>query len=423
MTTHLPKSRKRSGILLLALGIPTAYLAAQPPPPALTTLYSFTGQDGDGALPYAALTLSSGGTLLGTTGYGGTYGDGTVFKLTPPTGGGNWTEAVLHSFSGKDGSFPYAGVIVNSKGVLFGTTTFGGAFGQGVVFQLAPPTAPGGVWTETVLHSFMGSDGAYPYAGLTVTASGTLYGTTELGGASNAGTVFSLTPPPGPGKTWTEAVLYSFTDGNDGGFPYGGLLRANNGVLYGTTNFGGANGVYGTVFELAPPSGTGSWTESTLYSFTGTGGGNPFGTLTMGASGSLYGTSAGGLGDGSGTVFKLQPPTSPGGTWTPSLLYTFKGSSDGDHPRGGVVVTPSGTSFGTTFAGGTGMAYLGYGTVFELTPGAPGQPWTETVLYTFTGGADGAYPNGALVATSNGLYYGTTLSGGTGQGTVFSLVP
>ena len=196
---------------------------------------------------------------------GGTYtgdicqqGCGTVFELTPAAGGG-WTDRVRHNFgNGTDGAFPDAGLIFDAAGNLYGTTNQGGAYGHwGTVFELSrSPHAAGGGWTEKVLHSFgNGTDGIWPYAGLTLDALGNLYGTTTYGGTYNDGTVFELTPAAGGG--WTEKVLHNFNnDGADGWFPGAGLIFDAAGNLYGTTWYGGTHGQGtvggGTVFEISP---------------------------------------------------------------------------------------------------------------------------------------------------------------------------
>jgi uncharacterized repeat protein (TIGR03803 family) len=249
------------------------------------TLYQFT--DGkDGGQPSAALTFDHEGNLYGTTCCGGdsSQGDGTVFKLT--RSGQSWTESVLYSFSGgTDGADPEASVIFDADGNLYGTTTNGGnsncAFGCGVVFELTPNS--GGGWTEQVLHRFAGDgrDGAVPTAGLIFDSSGNLYGTTSRGGAQDEGTIFQLTPHPG--KAWEEKVLYDFVDGSVGGSTSGLILDAK-GNLYGTRQFGGTHNL-GTVFKLgrskgpglspyfiisivrteASPSAHQSWTERTTF--------------------------------------------------------------------------------------------------------------------------------------------------------------
>ncbi|MFI5115931.1 MAG: choice-of-anchor tandem repeat GloVer-containing protein, partial [Terriglobales bacterium] len=259
-------------------------------------LYTFQGGTGDGAFPQAGLIFDTAGNLYGTTSLGGAYGFGTVFELTP-TAGGTWTEKVLYSFKndGTDGSNPKAGVIFDAAGNLYGTTSLGGAgvcqgAGCGTVFELTP--AAGGTWTEKVLHSFGGAtDGVIPEAGLIFDAAGNLYGTTGYGGPYNWGTVFELTPAAG--GTWTENVLYSFQGGADGAGPAAGLVFDAAGNLYGTTEVGGAgvcqgNGC-GTVFELTPAAG-GTWTENVLYRFqSGADGANPYDALIFDAAGNLYG--------------------------------------------------------------------------------------------------------------------------------------
>ena len=267
-------------------------------------LHSFSG-GADGTYPYGGLIFDAAGNLYGTTTSGGTSNTGTVFELTPAAGG-TWTEKVLHSFSGgTDGIHPYAGLIFDAAGNLYGTTDLGGAYGYGTVFELTP--AAGGTWTEKVLHNFNngGTDGTRPYARLTFDAAGNLYGTTYGGGAYNSyGTVFELTPAAG--GTWTEKVLHSFGSGTDGLIPYGGLIFDAAGNLYGTTAYGGTNDL-GTVFELTPKAG-GGWTEKVLYSFgDGTDGVSPLAGLIFDAAGNLYGTTQHGGTYNYGTVFEIAP--------------------------------------------------------------------------------------------------------------------
>ena len=201
--------------------------------------------------------------LYGTLGNGGTAGHGMVYSLTPSAlPGGAWTETILYSFGsgsngGSDGANPQAGVVIGTGGVLYGTTESGGPSNDGTVYSLAPPSSPGGAWTETILHSFAGgSHGATPTAGVAIGRGGVLFGTTNSGGSSNEGTVFALSPPATPGGTWADRILHSFTGGSDGGNPQGGLIISGGGVLYGTTYAGGTglacSGGCGTVFSLVP---------------------------------------------------------------------------------------------------------------------------------------------------------------------------
>jgi uncharacterized repeat protein (TIGR03803 family) len=232
-------------------------------------LHSFTGGS-DGANPYASLIADKQGALYGTTHVGGSSGSGTVFKLTPPVNGQTaWKETVLYSFGGSDGAFPWAGLVADKQGALYGTTTAAGnaacdgGYGCGTVFKLTPPVNGQTAWKETVLHTFAGGgDGATPFAGLIADQQGALYGTTEQGGSSNYGTVFKLTPPAKAQTTWTETVLHSFSFSSsdlDGVYPTASLIAGEQGTLYGATPNGGSRGPYGygnngygygTVFKL-----------------------------------------------------------------------------------------------------------------------------------------------------------------------------
>ena len=385
-------------------------------------LHSFNPGGTDGVDPEVVLIFDAVGNLYSTTYYGGTYGYGTVFELTPAAGG-TWTEKVLHNFNddGTDGYQPVASLIFDAAGNLYGTTEAGGTYSAGTVFELTP--AAGGTWTEKVLHNFNsdGTDGFFPSAGLVLDAAGNLYGTTLGGGTSNRGTVFELTPAAGGG--WTEQVLHNFNlDGTDGYYPLAGLIFDAAGDLYGTTSSGGAYG-YGTVFELTPAAG-GTWTEKVLHSFNneGTDGVNPQAGLILDAAGSLYGTTVqGGTGsscpNGCGTIFELTPAA--GGTWTEKVLHNFDGT-DGYQPYADLIFDAAGNLYGTTEAGGTYSA----GTVFELTPAAGGT-WTEQVLHNFKDdGTDGIEPHAGLIFDASGNLYGTTFGGGAyGQGTVFEITP
>ena len=307
-------------------------------------LYSFTGQNGDGAFPTAGLVIGEDGTLYGTTGYGGAAGLGTVFALKPATQtGGPWTETVLHSFRGGDGAFPYARLAMGAHG-------------------------------ETELHVFTGPGGAAPYAGVIIGKDGALYGTTQGGGAG-AGTVFQLTPPSVPGAgPWTETVLFDFASGGleSGALPQGNVVFGPNGALYGTAYAGGdtANCVppvvgCGAVIELTPAATpNGPWTEATIHEFAGGtyDGANPVAAVVVGDGGALYGTTS--IGPWWGTVFRLSPPSSSGGPWSETILHSFTGQNgDGSIPLAPVVIR-DGALFGTTQAGGAS----GFGTVFELRP-------------------------------------------------------
>ncbi len=387
-------------------------------------LHSF-GNGKDGTLPYAGLIFDANGNLYGTTEFGGIHGFGTAFELSPK-GDGGWTETVLHSFgNGTDGTYPLGGLIFDTAGNLYGTTYEGGIHDWGTVFELSP--RQGGGWTETILHSFNdnGLDGAAPWASLIMDASGNLYGTTITGGihpcsGAGCGTVFELSPREGGG--WTEKLLHSFGHGSDGIAPIGSLIMDASGNLYGTTGSGGihpcsGNGC-GTVFELSPENG-GGWSENVLHSFgNGLDGESPAAGLIFDAVGNLYGTTGSGGIHGAGTVFEMSPAGD--GAWTENVLHSFGRTGDGGTPLAGLSLDHAGNLYGTTAEGGI----HGVGAVFELAP-TEGGGWTETLLHSFNqDGSDGADPFSGLVLDAAGHLYGTTVCGGIHYyGTVFEIMP
>jgi uncharacterized repeat protein (TIGR03803 family) len=346
-----------------------------------TVLYSFCEQNGcsDGALPNAGLIFDRKGDVYGTTLEGGARGSGVVFKLTPE---GDYS--VLYNFcvlnGCTDGGYPAAGLVFDQKGNLYGTTVSGGANGQGVVFKLTPKGK------ETVLYSFCAlkssqndcADGALPYAGLVLDEKGNLYGTTFSGGANNSnscygyfeygcGVVFKLTPN---GK---ETVLYSFCPQypscTDGASPFAGLVLDPKGNLYGTTWLGGNNNPCdtggegcGVVFKLTPEG-----EETVLYRFCAqdncVDGSLPHAGLVLSAKGDLYGTTQLGGAPGGGVVFKLTPEGKE------TVLHGFcwqDNCTDGQQPYAGLIFDQKGNLYGTTIYGGAGI-YRG-GVVFRLTP-------------------------------------------------------
>jgi uncharacterized repeat protein (TIGR03803 family) len=260
-------------------------------------LYRFAGGT-DGSIPQAGVILDPHGNLYGTTWKGGTGGYGTVFELQHSESG--WTEILLHTFGGNDGSAPISGLIRDRSGNLYGTTSQGGVANVGTVFRLSHNKEG---WKETVLHSFTGSsgDGAVPYAGsLAFDTAGNLYGTTSAGGSVNSGTVFELMRPKS--RVATESILYSFLGGSSGSAPYTGVIIDSAGTLYGTTSIGGKGGD-GTVFSLKNVSG--QWTESVLYSFDGPDGSEPIGNLIFGIAGELYGTAGEYGAHGAGELYEI----------------------------------------------------------------------------------------------------------------------
>jgi uncharacterized repeat protein (TIGR03803 family) len=419
------------GTLLVILVSGSAVRAASP---IFDSLYLFSGGS-DGSTPIAPVTVGN-GVLYGTTSFGGPKGFGTVFSLTPPSTAGPWTETVLHAFSPSEGFSPFGSVVIDSTGVLYGTTYVGGPSKSGTVFSLTPPASPGGTWTEATLHAFSGttgagsSDGGYPNAPVVIGSGGVLYGTTTYGGAQGLGTVFSLTPPSSPGGSWTETVLHNFGGTGDGTEPIAGLVIGGDGTLYGTTfNGGNASSNAGAVFSVTPPAMAGGhWTEKVLYRFSGgNDGGTPYyGSLVMDSAGVLYGTTYTGGPSLKGTVFSLTPPSAPGSAWTEAVLFNFVFPS-GKLPLGGLAIDSTGNLFGTTSGGGS--QHNSAGTVFRLAPPAtPGGAWKYTVIHSFTyTSSEGEVPYAGVVLGPHRVLFGTT-SGlnpfGTGNGgTVFAVKP
>jgi len=290
----------------------------------------------NGATPQGGLVEGSDGGFYGTTSSGGAHYDGTVFNLTT-----NGALTDLYSFTGgNDGGAPHSGLVRGSDGNLYGTTLYGGTNSSGTVFRISTNGA------FQSLYSFSGGhDGGTPYAGLAQASYGNLYGTTYYGGTNSSGTVFRIS---------TNGVfqsLYSFTNGNDGGYPQAGLVQGSDGNLYGTTCYGGANGS-GTVFRL-----TTNGALTTLCSFKEKGAGSlPIAGLVQGSDGALYGTTSEGGANGDGTIFSL---TTNGILTT---LYSFQGKGDGSEPLAGLVQGSDGALYGTTYYGGVN----GQGTVFRL---------------------------------------------------------
>jgi len=393
-----------------------------------TVLHTF--ESAGGSNPQASVIEDRAGNLYGTAENGGAYNWGTAYRLTPQ---GKFT--VLHSFgaTSTDGLLPASPLLLDSKGDLYGTTVLGGDFCD---TSGSSPISCGTVYKinsagkESIVHAFLGSlptvDGANPFAGLIADSKGNLYGTTYIGfnGLNQAGTAFELTPS---GK---ETILHTFPGDGDGFAPYGPLVMDSSGNLWGTTFSGGENSCLlegcGTVFKLTKSS-TG-WTETVTFTFNGANGAHPYAGLSWDPHRRVfYGTTQfGGAntndcfdeGDpvGCGVLFELDST----GTQE-TILHSFTGGADGKLPYAGLVLDPFGDLYGTTPDGGNG-----YGTVFVQT--VVGDFIT---LHTFTGGADGAYPFGGLHLDLKKLaLYGTTSEGGdltcgegAGCGTLFSITP
>jgi uncharacterized repeat protein (TIGR03803 family) len=405
-----PNWGKRACAVILLCATRAVALRAQTLPTIFSTLQSLDYTDGD--FPYAGLVQATTGNLYGTAQYGGADGFGTVFNISPD---GVLTR--LYSFCPQGGctgsSFPRA-LIQGTDGNFYGTTGLGGANGYGTVFKITP------AGTLTTLYNFCSqsgcTDGYEPWA-LVEGTDGNFYGTTYYGGASGDGTVFKIT------SDGTLTTLYSFcsqTDCSDGGNPAAGLVQASDGNFYGTTT-GGAQPFMGTVFRITPGG-----SLRTLYRFCSQEGVCPDGYCPRGAllqagDGNFYGTTVYGGANGllDGTIFKI----SPSGKLT--TLYSFcsqSGCTDGYQPAAGLVQGTDGNFYGTTFLGG---AHSG-GTAFKITP--TGKLTTLHSFCSQSGCTDGQFPTDALVQDNNGKFYGTTTAGGgtstvcpSGCGTVFSL--
>lgn len=314
------------------------------------------------------------------------------------------TYKVIHNFTGlgKDGATPYGGPILDASGNLYGTTYLGGIYGNGSVYRLS---FKGSTWRYTPLYDFGPlPDGAGPaFGSLAIDAKGDLFGTTEGGGYF--GTDFEICSCKG-----REVQIHQFGLGTDGAQPIGGVVLDSAGNLYGTTSLGGiyANG---TIFKETLSEG--AWTESVIYNFTGgKDGASPPAGVTVDANGNLYGTTSFGGSKGVGVIYKLSPH---GSGWKQTILHTFGGKKDGQYPVGGLVIDQAGNLFGTTFDGGV----KGGGIVYELSPA--GEGWKFTILYSFTGSYGGPYNKLTL---ANGNIYGfTEAEGANGLGSIFMLTP
>ena len=385
----------------------TIELNANGAPTVLQTLVSFNSTDG--ADPIAGLISDSAGDLFGTTD-GGANGYGTVFEIAKTAGGYASAPTTLVAFNdGTDGAYPNGGLISDAAGDLFGTTD-SGANGYGSVFEIVK-TGGSYASTPTTLVSFNDTDGASPVATLISDAAGDLFGTT-LGGASGDGTVFEITKTGGSYAS-TPTTLASFNGPNNGAGPYAGLFSDAAGDLFGTTSAGGADGD-GTVFEIAKTAAATARSRRWRPS-TGTDGANPFGTLISDAAGDLFGTTNVGGTNGDGTVFEI---VKTGGSYAsaPTTLVSFNGT-DGDNPYDGLISDAAGDLFGTTYFGGGNGAV---GTVFEIAKTSTGYS-APTTLATFDV-ADGESPYAGLAFDAAGDLVGTTRSGGAnGNGTVFEL--
>lgn len=430
LAAHAAKLFSGAATLLLAA---TGAAQAIQPTGSETVLYTFSG-GADGAEPHGALIMQKDGTLFGTTMRGGNLnqctgaGCGTVFMLTPPPSGqSKWSYTVLYTFGGgTDGAVPMSALVMDKNGSLFGTTRKGGSancgsFGCGTVFELSPPAVAGSAWTYSQLYAFSGADGAQPEAELMIDPQGNLLGTTTLGGASDMGAVFSLSPPVAGSNVWTQQILYSFTGKLDGGHVSGPVTEDQSGNLYGTASYGG-NAGSGVVFELLPPSSPQTaWTQAVLYSLPGgANGGYPRGAVTIDTAGNLYTTA---------TNIALELSPLAGGGWTANTLHAFSSLGDANIPFAGLaqVVYPGTTALYGTAGYGTATRFGG---IYKLAAPTPQNPnWNEALIYAFSGGSDGGNPFGGILPAPGNVFFGTTTFGGNlngcdiGCGVIYEVMP
>ena len=401
----LIRIKKAAPIFVMALSLVTAK--------ATTTDVIFSFEAAEGEYADTDLETDNAGNIYGTTVLGGDHGSGTVFKLSRTSNG--WEHTVLYSFTGgADGGEPYKGVSIDLRGNLYGTAVTGGSGGCeggcGVVYKL---TKSNGTWNQTVIYAFTGGDdGSGPGARVTVDRRGNVYGMTPTGGANGVGTIYKLHPNAG---SWDFQVIHTFTGGDDGATGSAGRMLLRNGRLYGAATAGGMYGS-GVVFELTPTP-VGEWGFRTLYSFHGQPDGSfPYGALLRAASGKIYGSTYYGGENGIGAVYELSPR--PVGEWDGRVIYSFQNGSDGNSPISNLVRDLHGNLYGTTSEGG-----LGSGVIFKLTPIVGGQ-WTESVVHPFAGPPDGGFSYNGMVVDRFGNFYGATVHGGDDDdGCVYKFTP
>ncbi|HSC20063.1 MAG TPA: choice-of-anchor tandem repeat GloVer-containing protein [Rhizomicrobium sp.] len=379
---------------------------------SVNVIYSFEG-GADGEYADTDLVRDSAGNLYGTTVQGGTHASGTVWQLHP-NGDGSWTHIVLYSFSGgADGAEPYKGVTLDAAGNIYGTAVTGGGGvcegGCGVAYKL---TNNGGSWTQSVIHQFTGGDdGSGPGARLTLDDSGNVYGMAPTGGANGAGTIFEMRPAKH--GTYRLKVLHAFT-GIDGIGGSAGALVMHDGSLFGAATAGGTNGA-GTIYRLSLDQ-RGMWKFKVIYNFLDEpDAGFPYGGLTFDALGNIYGTTYYACANDIGCVYELSPRR---GEWKEKVLYSFSGS-DGSGPIGSVNLDSAGNIYGTTSEGGAAAD----GVIFKLVPGAH-RHWSENVVHSFAGSPDGEYAYNGMLDDGAGHFFGTTVHGGAhDDGAIYQFNP
>lgn len=406
-----------SGVAILAAFIVTLLVTRSE---RYEVIQGFPGV-GRGPKTPMGLALDQSGNLYGSAWTGGPGSWGVIFELTPPSlVGSRWGMRVLSNVNSTAiGGGPFWSTIAQN-GDLYGATTSGGVQGGGTLYKFQFSNDG---WGEPIPLFHFANHSPDELSELISDPSGSFYGTTQGRGGKDSGTVFKLSPTP---DGWTMTLLHRFSGGDeDGAYPKGGLTVDGSGALFGTTSGGGKDRI-GTVFKLTPTDR--GWEETLIHTFrtsdgsNGDGGVLPMAGLTLGADGTLYGTTGAGGRFGQGVVFSLTP--SDNNNWAARVLYTFKNEAgDGSVPNSRLVFANAGAIYGTTKSGGVAPGHRGLGTVFKLVPTATA--WTETVVHSFAGGADGAAPTGTLIGSRSGSLYGTTqgaaISGQYNDGTVFEI--
>jgi uncharacterized repeat protein (TIGR03803 family) len=403
--------------LTMSLTLGTAILARAG---TASVIHSFTGSP-DGKIPSTAMISDSSGNLYGGTTNGGTglcmAGCGAIFKLSPVSGGG-WTESIIYSFQGGatgDGQFPIGALTSDASGNIYGVTSQGGATGNGTVFRLSPGT---GGWTETVLYAFKGgtTDGGNPVGKVVFDSAGNLFGVTGGAGAHNTGTVYMLVPTSS--GMWTETLLYSFpASGSALGTNPSGVIFDGAGTLWGVTTFGGTSAVNGAgvVFQLIKNT-SGVWTQRVIKKFSTAAADvqTPTGGLAFDAAGDLFMTMSRGA-QGGASVFELTPTT--GGNYQGHVLHAFQGPQV-VQPYESITFDSTGALYSAASVGG---GSCDCGMVYKLTPVTGG--WSSTVLLTMNG-TSGNEPIGGVALDSSGNAIVATQFGGLKKdGAVLQVAP
>ncbi|HLY06825.1 MAG TPA: choice-of-anchor tandem repeat GloVer-containing protein [Rhizomicrobium sp.] len=410
-------STRTRGIIASVVVVAFAMLSLPISAPAQTETVLYNFSNGRDAYPEESLLFASSG-LFGTV--GGVKGDkyccGEVFELTQS--GGSWIFERVYKFNRQSGGQePSDGLVKDATGSLYGTTLYGGTQHGGTLFQLQNSD---GTWVANFIWQFRknGRGGNYPGGNLVVDANGSLYGEAD-GGSHAAGVVFELSQSNG---SWTDTVLHNFKGTGDGSGPNGGLLMDGPGSLWGVTSHGGGACDCGTMFHLV--SSAGVWTNNVVHRFgNGSDGESPNGPLTEDSKGVFYGTTAGGGDYGFGAVFETLPDK--GGGWKEKVIYSFRGHGAAATPLAGLSWgLDNHTLYGTTEVGGdeTCGGGSGCGTVFSLRNSSG--VWSEATVYNFKGRPDGIGPYSQVTVDESGNLYGTTLDGGTyGYGTIWEITP